>query len=136
MSSPDLCNTSAANITSDIVEYLDCGDVSDKITFGDASTLALANGTFCSISNEIATDDIRGVITPTPESESESDFHHFSEIFYSDSNSNSGKNQFSYCTAVSSLVVHKGLWMTNELTAGINSSTVGKLIFAGIGIGI
>ena len=107
MSSPDLCNTSAANITSDIVEYLDCGDVSDKITFGDASTLASANGTFCSISNEIATDDIRGVITPTPESESESDFHHFSEIFYSDSNSNSGKKSIFYCTGIDSKIGYR-----------------------------
>ena len=32
----------------------------------------------------------RGVMIPTPESESESDFHHFSEIFYS----NSGKFNF------------------------------------------
>ena len=49
---PDLCNTSAANITSEIVSYLDCGEVSDKITFRDASVLRLANGTFCSISND------------------------------------------------------------------------------------
>jgi len=42
--------------------------------------------------------------------------------------------QFQY-TVVSSLVVHKRLWMTNELTTGIDSSTVRKLIFAGIGIG-
>ena len=47
-----MCNTSAANITSEIVNYLDCGEVSDKITFRDASVLRLANGTFCSISND------------------------------------------------------------------------------------
>ena len=39
-------------------------------------------------------------MTPTQESESESDFHHFSEIY--DSNSNSGKNRFSYCTGIDS----------------------------------
>ena len=50
----DLCNASAANITSDIVEYLDCGDVSEEFQFGHASLLALANGTFCSISNAMA----------------------------------------------------------------------------------
>lgn len=54
---PDLCTNSAVNITSDIVEYLDCGDVSDKITFGNVSKLALANGTFCSLSNDRATND-------------------------------------------------------------------------------
>ena len=44
----------------------------------------------------------RGVMTPTPESESESDFHHFSEIVEYNSNSNSGKNWFSYCSGIDS----------------------------------
>ena len=51
---PELCNASAANITSDIVDYLDCGEVSEEVQFGDASLLALANGTFCSMSNDMA----------------------------------------------------------------------------------
>ena len=47
---------------------------------------------------------IRGVMTPTPESESESDFRHFSDIFDSDSS----KNQFSYCTGIDSKIGY--LW--------------------------
>ena len=44
----------------------------------------------------------RGVMNLNLESESESDFHHFSEIV--DSNSNSDKNQFSYCTGIDSKI--------------------------------
>ena len=45
---------------------------------------------------------IRGVMIPTPESESESDFPHFSESVDSVFNSNSGKNRFLYCTGIDS----------------------------------
>ena len=50
---------------------------------------------------------IRGVMTPTPESESESDFHNSSEIFYSDSNSNSGKKSIFYCTGIDSKIGYR-----------------------------
>ena len=40
----------------------------------------------------------RGVTIPGLESESESDFHHFSGI----NDSNSSKNRFSYCTGIDS----------------------------------
>ena len=41
----------SANLTSSIVEYLNCGNISDNVTFDSASILALANGTFCSATN-------------------------------------------------------------------------------------
>ena len=48
-----LCTDVSANLTSSIVEYLDCGNISeDDIMFGTTSTLALANGTFCSSTND------------------------------------------------------------------------------------
>ena len=49
-----------------------------QLQYKDKSNVA------CSVNN-----CTRGVMVPTPESESESDFHHFSEIFYSDFNSDS-----------------------------------------------
>ena len=44
----------------------------------------------------------RGVMIPGQESIPESDFHHFSEIYDSDSNSDSSNNPYFYCTGIDS----------------------------------
>ena len=59
---------------------------------GHERTAALRNLHFHFIS-------IRGVTIPGLESESKSDFHHFSGI---NNDSNSSKNRFSYCTGIDS----------------------------------
>ena len=60
---------------------------------------------------------IRGVMIPTPESESESEFPHFSESIDSVFNSNSGKNRFLYCTGIDS-----GYWNRFRVLESIKKS--------------